>query len=78
MEQIKTEKRYRIQSGSFSVKANAINLENRLKQAGFQTCIIQVYGLYKVQLGVFDNKANAETILKKAREDGFNAFVTYY
>ena len=78
MEQIKTEKRYRIQSGSFSVKTNAINLENRLKQAGFQTCIIQVYGLYKVQLGVFDNKSNAETILKKAREDGFNDFITYY
>lgn len=78
MKQINTEKRYRIQSGSFSVKANAINLENRLKQAGFQTCIIQVYGLYKVQIGSFENKANTETILKKAKEDGFNAFVTYY
>ena len=78
MEQIKIEKYYRVQVGSFSVKANAINLENRLKQAGFQTCIIQVYGLYKVQLGVFDNKSNAESMLKKVKEDGFNAFVTYY
>ena len=78
MKQINTEKRYRIQSGSFSVKANAINLENRLKQSGFNTSIVQVYGLYKVQIGSFENKANTETILKKAKEDGFNAFVTYY
>ena len=78
MKQINTEKRYRIQSGSFSVKANAINLENRLKQAGYETTIVQVYGLYKVQIGSFENKANTETILKKAKEDGFNAFVTYY
>ena len=78
MKQINTEKRYRIQSGSFSVKANAFNLENRLKQAGFQTCFFQVYGLFYVQLGVFDNKSNAESMLKKVKEDGFNAFVTYY
>ena len=78
MEQIKIEKYYRVQVGSFSVKVNAINLEKRLNQAGFQTCIIQVYGLYKVQLGVFDNKSNAESMLKKVKEDGFNAFVIYY
>lgn len=78
MEQIKIEKYYRVQTGSFSVKANAINLENRLKQSGFDTSIVQVYGLYKVQIGTFKNKANAEAILKKVREDGFNAFVTYY
>lgn len=78
MEQIKIEKYYRVQVGSFSVKANAINLENKLKQSGFDTSIVQVYGLYKVQIGVFKNKVNSETVLKKAREDGFNAFVTYY
>lgn len=78
MEQIKTEKYYWIQTGSFSVKANAINLKNRLKQSGFDASIVQVYGLYKVQIGTFKNKANAEAILKKVREDGFNAFVTYY
>lgn len=78
MEQINTEKCHRIQVGSFSVKANAINLENRLQQAGFDTCIIQVYGSYKVQIGAFENKANAENLLKKVKEEGFNAFITYY
>lgn len=78
MEQIKIEQYYRVQVGSFSVKANAINLEKRLNQAGYETTIVQVYGLYKVQIGSFENKANTETILKKAKEDGFNAFVTYY
>ncbi|MBQ2884136.1 MAG: SPOR domain-containing protein [Alphaproteobacteria bacterium] len=78
MEQIKIEKYYRVQVGSFSVKANAINLENKLKKSGFDTSIVQIYGLYKVQIGVFKNKVNSETVLKKAREDGFNAFVTYY
>ncbi|MBQ4523321.1 MAG: SPOR domain-containing protein [Lachnospiraceae bacterium] len=78
MEQINTEKYHRIQVGSFSVKANAINLEKRLQQAGFNTCIIQLYGSYKVQIGVFSDKTTADAMLKKVKEDGFNAFITYY
>ena len=72
-----TSKYYRIQCGAFSVKANALALEIKLKQAGFNTCIKTVDDLYKVQLGAFKNKANAEILLDAVKSKGFNAFLTY-
>lgn len=72
-----TQKYYRVQCGAFSVKNNAIALENKLKQAGFSTCIKNINGLHKVQLGAFKNKANAESLLDAVKSKGFDAFLTY-
>ena len=72
-----TQKYFRVQCGAFTVKANALALEIKLKQAGFNTTIKQIGILYKVQLGAFKNKANAELLLDTVRSKGFDAFLTY-
>ena len=72
-----TQKYFRVQCGAFSVKANALALEIKLKQAGFNTTIKQIGILYKVQLGAFKNKANAELLLEAVKSKGFDAFLTY-
>lgn len=73
-----TEKKYyRVQTGAYSKKINAIALQVKLKLAGF-TAIIKQYGnLYKVQIGAYSKKSNAETMLEKVKAKGFNAFITY-
>lgn len=72
-----TQKYYRIQCGAFSVRANALALEIKLKQAGFNTTIKNVGGLHKVQLGAFKNISNAEMLLDAVKSKGFDAFLTY-
>ncbi len=67
---------YRVQTGAFSNKANAVALENKLKAQGFDTCIVQVGNLYKVQVGAFGVKANADAMLAKLKGAGYDAFVT--
>ena len=70
-------KYYRVQCGAFTVKAHALALEIKLKQAGFSTYIKTYDGLHKVQLGAFKNKANAEILLGTVKSKGFDAFLTY-
>lgn len=67
---------YRVQTGAFSNKANAVALENKLKTQGFDTYIVQVGNLYKVQVGAFGVKANADAMLAKLKGAGYDAFIT--
>ena len=67
---------YRVQTGAFSNKANAVALESKLKAQGFDTYIVQVGNLYKVQVGAFGVKANADAMLAKLKGVGYDAFVT--
>jgi hypothetical protein len=70
-------KYYRVQTGSFSVRANAVALQNKLKAAGFDSIIKNIDGLYKVQIGAYSKKVNATIMLVKVKLKGFNAFITY-
>lgn len=70
-------KYYRVQTGSFSVKANAIALQDKLKAAGFDCIIKNIDGLYKVQIGAYSKKVNATVMLARVKLKGFNAFITY-
>lgn len=67
---------YRVQTGAYSVKANAVALAAKLKSAGFDTYIVQNDGLYKVQVGAYIVKANADEMAKKLEEMGFNTYIT--
>lgn len=67
---------YRVQTGAYSVKANAEAQMMKLKAAGFDTYMVQVDGLYKVQVGAYKNKANAEAQMAKLKAAGFDAFIT--
>lgn len=67
---------YRVQVGAFKVLENVKNMEERLKDAGYDTYTVKVGELYKIQTGAFANKKNAEKLLKKLADDGFEAFIT--
>lgn len=67
---------YRVQTGAFSVKANADNLEARLKKAGFDTYMVKVGNLYKVQVGAFGVKSNADAMATKLKKAGFDTYIT--
>lgn len=67
---------YRVQVGAFSVKENADNQLDRVKEAGFDTYMVQVDSLYKIQVGAYSVKANADAMLDRVRVAGFDAFIT--
>lgn len=67
---------YRVQTGAFSVKANADKLADKLKAAGFATYIVKIGNLYKVQIGAYSVKTNAQAMEKKLKAAGYDAFIT--
>lgn len=68
---------YKVQTGAFTVKANAVALQNKLKAAGFDTYVVQVGKYYKVQVGAYSVKANADAMLKKLKAASYSdAFIT--
>lgn len=67
---------YRVQTGAFSVKANADAFLNKVKTAGFDTYMVKVGNLYKVQVGAYSVKSNAENMMAKLKAKGFDAFIT--
>lgn len=67
---------YRVQTGAFSVKANADAFLNKVKAAGFETYMVKVGNLYKVQVGAYSVKANAEKMIASLKAKGFDAFIT--
>ncbi len=71
-----SKKLYRVQTGAYGAKANAVALAARLKSAGFDTHIVQNDNLYKVQVGAYSVKANADEMAKKLKSAGFNTYIT--
>lgn len=67
---------YRVQTGAFKVKENAIKLEKELKAKGFDTYIVKVGELYKVQVGAYSVKANADNMAEKLKKAGYQTFIT--
>lgn len=67
---------YRVQVGAYSKKSNADTQLARVREAGFETYMIQVNGLYKIQVGAYSKKENADAMLSKIKQAGFDAFIT--
>lgn len=67
---------YRVQTGAFGNKQNAIKLQSKVKTAGFDTCMVQSNGLYKIQVGAFSKKTNAEAMAEKLKAAGFDTYIT--
>lgn len=67
---------YRVQVGAYSIKANADAQLARVKEAGFDTYMIQVDGMYKIQVGAYSKKENADAMLAKIKAAGFDAFIS--
>ena len=69
---------YKVQTGAFTVRSNAVALQNKLKAQGFDNYLVQVGQYYKVQVGAYSVKANAEAALKKLVAAGYSdAFITF-
>lgn len=66
---------YCVQVGAYSKKGNADAQLKKIKEAGFETNMIQVDGLWKIQLGVYSKKANADTMLAKVKTAGFKGCI---
>ena len=74
---------YRVQTGAFSVKANAESLQNKIRSlndtinAGYKNAYIRIIdGLYKVQIGAFSKKENADRVVADLKSKGFTSFIT--
>lgn len=67
---------YRVQVGAYSIKANADNMEAKLKKDGYSTIVVKDNGLYKVQVGAYTVKANADRMEAKLKAAGYSTLVT--
>jgi hypothetical protein len=67
---------YCVQTGAFSNKAGADALMQKVKAAGFDTCMVKAENLYKIQVGAFSRKKNADAMAAKLKAAGFDTFVT--
>lgn len=70
-------KYFRVQCGAFSNKNNAIVLQGKLKECGFNSIVKQLDGLFKVQLGAYSNENNAKKMLEEVKSNGFNAVIVF-
>jgi len=67
---------YYVQTGAYSVKANADAQYQKVKAKGFDAIIKQSGNLYRVQVGAFSVKANAEAMAAKLKAAGFDTYIT--
>jgi len=69
-------KLYYVQTGAYSVKANADAQYHKVKAAGFDAIMKKAGNLYRVQVGAFSKKANADAMAAKLKAAGFDTYVT--
>ena len=67
---------YYVQTGAYSVKANADAQYQKVKAKGFDAIIKQSGNLYRVQVGAYSVKANADAQAAKLRAAGFETYIT--
>lgn len=79
----KTKVIYRVQTGAFSLRRNAENYQEVIRNlpdnigAGYKNAYIRLIdGLYKVQVGAFSVEANAVRVMNDLKSKGYNAFIT--
>lgn len=67
---------YYVQTGAYSVKANADVQYSKVKAAGFDAIMKQSGNLYRVQVGAYSQKANADAMAAKLKAAGFDTYIT--
>ncbi|BAB04529.1 N-acetylmuramoyl-L-alanine amidase [Halalkalibacterium halodurans] len=66
---------FKVQSGAFANRSNALRLRDRLQNDGITPFVFQEGGLWKVQVGAFANRANAEAFARRLRNLGYDAAI---
>ena len=67
---------WRVQVGAYKDEKNALAMEKKLKDKGYDTYVVTVDGLIKVQTGAFAYKENADKLEAKLKKDGFETYIT--
>lgn len=67
---------YYVQTGAYSVKANAEAQLRKVKAAGFDAMLKKSGNMFKIQVGAFSIKANADLLAAKLKASGFDTYVT--
>ena len=67
---------YRVQTGAYTQKANADTQLAKVKEAGFDTYMVQAGRYYKIQVGAYSKKENAVAMAAKLKAAGFDTFIT--
>lgn len=67
---------YYVQTGAYSVKANADAQYLKVKAAGFEAIMKKSGDLYRVQVGAYSVRANADAMADKLKAAGFDTYVT--
>lgn len=67
---------YYVQTGAYSIKANADAQYHKVKAAGFDAIIKKAGNLYRVQVGAYSVRANADAQAAKLKAAGFETYVT--
>lgn len=74
-----TNKLYRVQVGSFSIKSNADKLKSKLSKLGYDTIVVRAdvnsRTFYRVQVGAYSVKNNAVNMKNKLKSDGFDSII---
>ena len=66
---------YVVQTGSYSIRANADRQTEAVRAAGFEAFIKKKGGLYNVQTGSFTVRGNAERLASELEKAGFEAII---
>ena len=67
---------YRVQTGSYLIKSNAVRQANKLIADGFPA-IIKKHGLnHRVQVGAYSVKSNAINMENRLKAKGYNTYIT--
>lgn len=67
---------YTVQMSAHKDIALATIYGDRVKEAGFNVCILKIGDLYKVQVGEFDTRGAARDTLNKLDEAGYFGYIT--
>ncbi len=66
---------FRVQTGQFIERANAIELLNQLQREDYPAFMVYQNGYYKVQVGAFVEQDNAVSMERRLRRAGYNTFL---
>ena len=67
---------YRVQTGAFHDRKNAVQQQERLVEEGFPAFILERDGYYVVQVGAFWKLENAVRMEALLRENGYQTYIT--
>lgn len=67
---------YRVQTGAYRNRENALKQHKKLEEEGYPAFIVEKDGYYLVQVGAFQKLENAVRMEASLRENGYQTYIT--